>query len=102
MGASFAFQGTGNFQYLDEVAPAIERAAYAETTNFVLMLSTLFPLLGAWILTRWDDQHLFGIGGAMALLAVFLSGILIDNRIAASKPVATMRPGRASMRQLRR
>ncbi len=102
LGASFAFQGTGNFQYLDEVAPAIERAAYAETTNFVLMLATLFPLLGAWILTRWDYQHLFGIGGAMALLAVFLSGILVDNRIAASKPVATMRPGRASMRQLRR
>jgi len=102
LGASFAFQATGNFQYLDEVAPAIERAAYAATTNLVLMLATLFPMLGAWILTRWDYQYLFGIGGAMALLAILLSGILVDNRVVASKPAAAMRPGRAPMHQLRR
>jgi len=102
LGASFAFQATGNVQYLDEVAPAIERAAYAATTNLVLMLATLFPMLGAWILTRWDYQYLFGIGGAMALLAILLSGILVDNRVVASKPAAAMRPGRAPMHQLRR
>ncbi len=102
LGASFAFQGTGNFQYLDEVAPAIERAAYAATTNLVLMLATLFPLLGAWILDRWDFQQLFGVAGVMALLAILLSGILVDNRVVASKPAAAMRPSRVSMRQLRR
>lgn len=101
IGASQAFQSTGNFQYLTEIAPATERSGFFATTNFVLMFATLYSFLGAWILDRWDFQHLFGIAGAVALVAVLLSGVLVDNRVVASRP-ATVRAGRISMRQSRR
>jgi len=64
----------------------------------VLMFATLFPLLGAWIVEGWDFQRLFGVAAAVALLAVLLSGILVDNRIVASRPTATARLGRVSYR----
>ncbi len=101
LGASQAFQATGNFQYLDEIAPAVERDNAFAITNGILMLATLGAFVGAWIVERWDFQHLFGITAALALLAVLLSGILVDNRIVASRSV-TAQPGRMAMRQLRR
>jgi MFS family permease len=98
LGASLAFQGTGNFQYLSEIAPAIQRTSYFATANVVLMFATLFPLVGAWILEGWDFQRLFGVSAAVALLAVLLSGILVDTRIVASRPTATPRLSRVSIR----
>jgi MFS family permease len=98
LGASLAFLGTGNFQYLSEIAPEVERARYFSTANVVLMLATLFPLVGAWILEGWDFQRLFGVSAAVALLAVFLSGILVDNRIVASRPAASPNLSRVSFR----
>jgi hypothetical protein len=98
LGLSIAFQGAGNFQYLTEIAPATNRAGYFATANVVLMFATLFPLLGAWIVEGWDFQRLFGVAAAVALLAVLLSGILVDNRIVASRPTATARLGRVSYR----
>ena len=98
IGASQAFQATGNFHYLGEIAPATERSSFYTTTNIVLMCTPLFSFLGAWILDRWDYQQLFGAASAVALLAVLLSGILVDNRVVASRP-ATVRAGRMSMRQ---
>lgn len=99
LGASLAFQATGNFQYLSEIAPATDRATYFSTANLVLMLATLFPLLGAWILDGWGYDRLFGVSAAIALLAVLLSGILVDNRVVASLPTATTRRlSRASIR----
>lgn len=98
LGASLAFQGTGNFQYLSEIAPAIDRAKYFSTANIVLMCATLFPLVGAWILDGWDFQRLFGVSAAIALLAVLLSGILVDNRIVASRPATSARLSRVSLR----
>jgi hypothetical protein len=98
LGASLAFQGTGNFQYLSEISPAIDRAGYFSTANIVLMFATLFPFLGAWILSGWDYQRLFGVSSAVALLAVLLSGILVDNRIVASRPATAPRLGRVSVR----
>jgi hypothetical protein len=98
LGASLAFQGTGNFQYLSEIAPATNRAAYFSTANVVLMFATLFPLVGAWILEGWDFQRLFGVSAAVALLAVLLSGVLVDNRIVASRPTTSARLSRVSLR----
>ena len=91
LGVSLAFQGAGNFQYLSEIAPAVERPGYFSTANMVLMFAILFPLLGAWILEGWDFQRLFAVSAAVALLAVLLSGILVDNRIVASRPAASTR-----------
>ncbi len=91
LGLSLAFQGSGNFQYLSEIAPAVNRAGYFSTTNIVLMFATLFPLAGAWIVQSWDFQRLFAVTAAVALLAVLLSGILVDNRIVASRPATTTR-----------
>ncbi len=91
LGLSLAFQGAGNFQYLSEIAPAVNRAGYFSTTNIVLMFATLFPLAGAWIVQSWDFQRLFAVTAAVALLAVLLSGILVDNRIVASRPATTAR-----------
>ncbi len=50
LGASLAFQGTGNFQYLSEIAPAVERARYFSTANLVLMFARCFPCWapGSW------------------------------------------------------
>ncbi len=98
LGATLAFQGTGNFQYLSEIAPAVERARYFSTANLVLMFASLFPLLGAWILEGWDFQRLFAVTAAVALLAVLLSGILVDNRIVASRPAASTHLSRVSFR----
>ncbi len=98
LGLSLAFQGAGNFQYLSEIAPATNRAGYFATANVALMFATLFPLLGAWIVQSWDFQRLFGIAAAVALLAVLLSGILIDNRIVASRPATSARLSRVSYR----
>lgn len=98
LGLSLAFQGAGNFQYLSEIAPATNRAGYFATANVALMLATLFPLLGAWIVEGWDFQRLFGVAAAVALLAVLLSGILVDNRIVASRPAAATRLGGVSYR----
>lgn len=97
LGLSLAFQFVGNFQYLSEIAPAINRASYFTTANIVLMLATLFSLLGAWIVDRWDFQRLFAVSAALALLAVLLSGILIDNRIVASRPATSARLNRVSL-----
>lgn len=101
LGASQALQTTGNFHYLGEIAPAIESRSYFETTNIVLMFATCFSFLGAWILGRWDYQYLFGVAGAIALLAVLLSGILVDNRIVASR-AAPLRSGPAPLQPGRR
>ena len=98
LGASLAFQGAGNFQYLSEIAPAINRAGYFTATNVVMMVATLFPILGAWIIDGWDFQRLFAVSAAVALLAVILSGILVDNRIVASRPATAARLGRVSLR----
>jgi MFS family permease len=98
LGASLAFVGTGNFQYLSEIAPTTTRAGYFSTANIVLMVASLFPLVGAWILNEWDFQRLFGVTAAVALVAVLLSGILVDNRIVASRPAATARLSRVSLR----
>lgn len=98
LGASLAFQATGNFQYLSEIAPATNRAGYFSTANIVLMFASLFPLLGAWILNGWDYQRLFGVTAAVALVAVLLSGILVDNRIVASRPTTSTRLSRVSVR----
>lgn len=98
LGASLAFQGTGNFQYLSEIAPAVERARYFSTANIALMFATLFPLVGAWILEGWDFQRLFAVSAAAALIAVLLSGILVDNRIVASRPAASSHLSRATFR----
>lgn len=98
LGASLAFQGTGNFQYLSEIAPSIERAGYFSIANIVLMFVTLFPLVGAWIVDSWDFQRLFAVTAAVALLAVLLSGILVDNRIVASRPAVSTRLTRVSLR----
>lgn len=98
LGSSLAFQTAGNFQYLNEIAPATNRAGYFSTANVVLMLATLFPILGAWIVDSWDFQRLFGVTSAVALVAVLLSGILIDNRVVASRPTAATRLSRATIR----
>jgi MFS family permease len=98
LGLSLAFQGAGNFQYLSEIAPATNRVGYFATANVVLMFATLFPLLGAWIVESWDFQRLFGVTAAVALVAVLLSGILVDNRIVASRPAAAARVSRVSYR----
>jgi hypothetical protein len=98
LGLSLAFQGTGNFQYLSEIAPATNRAGYVTTANALLMVATLFSFVGAWIVESWDFERLFGVTAAVALLAVLLSGILVDNRIVASRPVATTRMSRVSFR----
>ncbi len=98
LGLSLAFQSLGNFQYLNEIAPATNRSGYFATANVVFMFATLFPLLGAWIATRWDFERLFGAAAATALLAVLLSGILVDNRIVASRPMAATRLSRVSPR----
>ncbi|MEZ4665756.1 MAG: MFS transporter [Thermomicrobiales bacterium] len=98
LGMSLAFQGAGNFQYLSEIAPATNRAGYFATANVVLMFTTLLSLVAAWILTEWDFERLFGVTAAVALLAVLLSGILVDNRIVASRPATAARLGRVSFR----
>jgi MFS family permease len=98
LGLSLAFQSLGNFQYLSEIAPATSRAGYFATANAVLMFGALFPLFGAWIAGTWDFQRLFGVTAAIALLAVLLSGILIDNRIVASRPVPATRLNRVPSR----
>ncbi len=66
--------------------------------NIVLICATLFPFLGSWILNGWDYQRLFGVTSAVALLAVLLSGILVDNRIVASRPATAPRLSRVSIR----
>ena len=99
LGMSLAFQGAGNFQYLSEIAPATNRAGYFATANVVLMFATLFPT--RWqrgSSTSWDFQRLFGVTAAVALLAVLLSGILVDNRIVASRPATATRLSRVSYR----
>lgn len=98
LGSSLAFQTAGNFQYLSEIAPATNRAGYFATANVVLMFATLFPFLGAWIVESWDFQRLFGVVAAVALLAVLLSGILVDNRIVASRPTTAARLSRVTIR----
>jgi MFS family permease len=98
LGLSLAFQGAGNFQYLSEIAPATNRGGYFATANVVLMCTTLFPLVAAWIVSDWDFERLFGVTAAIALLAVLLSGILVDNRVVASRPAAATRFGRVSYR----
>jgi hypothetical protein len=98
LGSSLAFQGAGNFQYLSEIAPATNRSGYFATANVVLMFATLFPLVGAWIVESWDFERLFGVAAAVALLAVLLSGILVDNRIVASRPTTAARLSRVSYR----
>jgi MFS family permease len=98
LGLSLAFQSVGNFQYLNEIAPATNRTGYFATTNTVLMFGTLFSLLGAWVAGNWDFQSLFGVAAGTALLAVLLSGILVDNRIVASRPIAATRLNRVSLR----
>jgi hypothetical protein len=98
LGLSLAFQGAGNFQYLSEIAPATNRGGYFATANVVLMCTTLFPLVAAWIISDWDFERLFGVTAAIALLAVLLSGILVDNRVVASRPAAATRFGRVSYR----
>lgn len=98
LGLSLSFQGAGNFQYLSEIAPATNRDGYFSTANFVLMFATLFAMLGAWIIDEWDFQRLFGVSAGIALLAVLLSGLLVDNRIVASRPTVAARMGRVSYR----
>ena len=98
LGLSLAFQGAGNFQYLSEISPATNRAGYFATANVALMCAALFPLLGAWIVESWDFQRLFGVTAAVALLAVLLSGILVDNRTVASRPATATRLSRVSYR----
>jgi hypothetical protein len=98
LGASLAFQTAGNFQYLSEIAPATTRHGYFATANVVLMFTTLFPLLGAWIVEGWDFQRLFGVTAAVALIAALLSGILVDNHIVASRSPLTSRFHRVSFR----
>lgn len=98
LGMSLAFQGAGNFQYLSEIAPATNRAGYFATANVVLMFATLFPMLAAWVVIEWDFERLFGMTAAIALVAVLLSGILIDNRVVASRPATAARLGRVSYR----
>lgn len=98
LGASLAFQTAGNFQYLGEIAPAIHRDGYFTATNLVMMFTALFPMLGAWIVVGWDYQRLFAVTAAVALLAVLLSGILVDNRVVASVSIAKPRVSRAPVR----
>lgn len=98
LGMSLAFQAGGNFQYLSEIAPDVNRAGYFTTANVVLMGATLFPLLGAWIVIGWDFERLFAVSAALALLAVLLSGILVDNRVVASRPAMAPRLSRVSLR----
>ncbi|MCA9859099.1 MAG: MFS transporter [Thermomicrobiales bacterium] len=98
LGASLALQSAGNFQYLSEIAPATNRDGYFSTTNLVLMVTALFPLLGAWIVDSWGFDRLFGVTGAIALLAVLLSGILVDKRTVASRPATATRLTRLSVR----
>jgi MFS family permease len=98
LGGSLAFQAAGNFQYLSEIAPAINRSSYFSTANVVLTFAALFPLIGAWIVEGWDFERLFAVSAAVALLAVLLSGILVDNRIVASRPAPATRLSRLSLR----
>ncbi|MEZ4505956.1 MAG: hypothetical protein R2848_08925 [Thermomicrobiales bacterium] len=97
LGMSLAFQGAGNFQYLSEIAPATNRAGYFATANVVLMFTTPSPG-GCLDPDRMGLRAPFGVTAAVALLAVLLSGILVDNRIVASRPDTAARLGRVSFR----
>jgi hypothetical protein len=98
IGVNIAGQITGNFQYLLEIAPPSSRDGYLATTNRLLAIACVAPLISAFIADRWDFDTLFAVASGIGLLSVLMTGMLVDTRMVAARPAPALGMRRLSPR----
>lgn len=86
-GMALAAQAVANWTYLVEIAPAGRRATFTRPTNVVLAAVGLVPVLGGWIVQRYDFNTLFLVTTGIALLTLTLSGALSAS-VVQPRPIA--------------
>ncbi|MDQ3045582.1 MAG: MFS transporter [Chloroflexota bacterium] len=85
---------TGGFRYLNDVVSPQARATTVGVANVGLAIAAFSPLLGGFLIGRFDFERAFLGAGLAAFLAVLLSGALRDAHIRPRR-AANWRLGRA-------
>ena len=91
IGAALGAQVQANFGYLNDIAPAALRPAYAAVSNAILALLAVAPVAGGILADRTELSGVFLAAALVGLVAVLASGALTDTHVRTRPTAAAWR-----------
>jgi len=96
-GIAMAGLDAGGSGYLNEIASPQVRTSAVNVTNVGLAIAALSPILGGYLIGRFDFERAFLAAGLAAFVSVLLGGALRDSHARIKRPTTNWRLGRSRL-----